>query len=43
VTRYAMAYSHLQTRSATQAASLDLIRTTMEERYPCPPPFLTAT
>jgi hypothetical protein len=41
VTRYAMAYSDLQIRSLPPAASLDLIRTTTEERYPCPPPLRT--
>jgi transcriptional regulator with XRE-family HTH domain len=39
VTRYARIYSHLQLMSLPPAASLDLIRTTMEERYPCPPPL----
>jgi hypothetical protein len=38
VTWYAMIYSHLQVRSLAPEASLDLIRTTMVERYPCPLP-----
>jgi hypothetical protein len=35
VTRYATIHSHLQIMSLPPEASLDLIRTTMEERYPC--------
>jgi transcriptional regulator with XRE-family HTH domain len=37
VTQYATIYNHLQIGSLPPEASLDLIRATMQERYPCPP------
>lgn len=36
VTRYSTIYNHLHFMALPPAASLDMIRATMEERYPCP-------
>lgn len=38
VKQYAMIYDQLMVKSLTPAGSRELIRTTMEDRYRCPPP-----